>query len=478
MSRVSEYLRKHFDQKQVWIFGVAREGLSSYLILREALGSVQITLVDDKDLSQLGPKVQEFLETDTHLRFYSSQAVTPDKFTPDIVMVKSPGIPNTHPIVSQTLQAGGTVTSNTQLFFESLEYLPQAPLTIGITGTKGKSTTSSMIYHVLKEAGKPVILVGNIGVPPLNAINDLNLEGGEQPLVVLELSSHQLRELTLSPNIAVIQNITPEHLDYYPDFETYRNAKGPITKYQKEKDVVIYCPDFESVNILVAASKAQRLTFAVDPTTPAPLTAYATNQSIFYGSEKVIDVAQVPLLGRHNLYNVLPAVIIGKLIGLEVSQIANAVSSFKGLPHRIEFAGEKNGVRFYNDSQATTPESTIAAMKSFPKGSVHLLAGGSDKGVDLSEFAQEILVQEVKTVLLFPPMGAVIEGLLKEAADQTSKPLPVLHQVGSMKEAVSLAKTAAQPGEVVLLSPACASFGLFKNYQDRGDQFKAAVQDR
>lgn len=475
MALLHDYLKKRFLDKPIWIIGVGREGISSYKLLRSYLPNSPITLIDDSPLERLDSQVSAFSNQE-YTTFLQSSQVTPDAVNPDIIVFKTPGIPATHPVVSQVARVSAQVTSNTQLFFDIISQFPNSPTTIGVTGTKGKSTATSMIYHLLKENGKIAMLAGNIGIPALDLVTEImNLEDASAAHVVLELSSHQLRDLTISPSIAVIQNITPEHLDYYSNFSEYQNAKKAITKYQNEKNAVIYCPRFDAV-VNILSDFAQRYTFDVEPEIPETVTAYATNDALYYGAEKIMAVSEVPLFGKHNLYNTLPSVIIGKMVGLSNSQIAQGIRSFKGLPHRLELVAEINGIRYFNDSQATTPEAAIAALQSFRGAPIHLIAGGSDKGVDLTLFAEEILQNRVKTVILFPPMGEVIDQLIQENTKPGQLAVPSIIHVNSMPEAVKIAKEHVSTGDIVLLSPACASFGIFKNYQDRGDQFKKAVR--
>lgn len=472
MNHVQEYLKKRFSTSQVWILGVGREGLSTYTLLRKYLPDLPITLIDDLPLESLEYRATQF-SSDKYTKFIlSTEATAP---SPEVVVFKTPGIPLTHPLLLRLEKADVQLTSNTQVFFDLLKEMPQPPVTIGVTGTKGKSTTTSIIHHVLKENGKTAFLAGNIGTPALDLVDEIfSLEKPSTAYIVLELSSHQLHGLTSSPTIAVVQNITSEHLDYYPDFETYQNSKQSITEYQNENEYVIFCPKFDAV-LSILSGKSQHLMFDVEPTTTEKLTAYATTDAVYYGSERVMAVTEVPLVGKHNLYNVLPSLIIGHLAKLSSEQIAQAIRSFKGLPHRLEFVAEVAGVTYYNDSQATTPEAAIAALTSFSGTPLHVLAGGSDKGVHLGLFIDEVLRNQVKSLVLFPPMGEVMHHLLQQRA-KPGQATPTVFHVHSMAEAVKIAKEQATAGEVVLLSPACASFGLFKNYQDRGNRFKTEVK--
>ncbi len=540
-------LSQKLQDKTVLIFGLGQEGFSSYQMIRHFLPDQKLLLVDDKAQEELSAEWQTAVAADTQTTFFrnapesqtTSEALPKLLEQPQILVLKTPGIPFSHPFFSLlTTLPNKTVSysSNMELFLDILHALPatERPQTIGITGTKGKSTTTALIFHVLKEAGKPVFLAGNIGVPALEILKELqklvqttetagtvsptattenaSFAVAEHPtsvpllaqsLVVLELSSHQLQTLPYSPHIAVVQNITPEHLDYYKDFEEYVAAKAPIAAHQTPSDYIIYNPEYEIPSRFAQTSPAQKLPYSLTliPLTQesesfllahpgeAQVVAFRKDDQLFYETEAICSVSDLPLQGEHNILNSFPAIIVAKLLGIETEKLKNAITSFKSLPHRLEFVTEKNGVAYYNDSQGTTPEASIAAMRSFPGQEIILLAGGSDKGIEFEELAHEILAQHIKHLILFPPTGEKIAAAVRAAdenagkaavqsenlSESTASTTPQLHHVSSMQEAVALATANAQPGSVVLLSPACASFGLFKNYQDRGNQFKAAV---
>lgn len=505
---IQSHLDQHLAPQQIIIFGLGREGISTYHFLRTFLPNKILWLADEKALPQLGDELQTIVKQDHHAHFRQINRDATDSLDniSKIVIFKTPGAKTELPFIQKLINRGARLSSNTNLCFEIIDLLPQQPLTIGVTGTKGKSTTTSVIHHLLQSNDFPVWLAGNIGKPPLFTLSEIlraeqnkpqqphtyNDQSRQQPIIVFELSSHQLRELHTSPQIAVVQNITPEHLDYYPNFQTYQKAKSAITKYQKVKDIVIYNPDFVGAATIAKLSKGKHLTFTISP--PSSLISckhshfekpivFANQDAIFYQNETVINREHIPLIGEHNLLNVMPAVIIGRELGLTNQQIAAAIKSFQPLPHRLEKVVEKNGVLYINDSQATTPEATLAALSSFNGRTIHLIAGGSDKGVDLQPMVDAVRQHQVKTLLLFPPTGQKIAELMAAAnqEDQTNskvgQPPPAVIQVASMAAAVSRAAAAAQQGDVVLLSPACASFGIFQDYQDRGNQFKKFVRD-
>lgn len=472
-----------YTDAQVVLFGLEREGLSTYHFLRAYLPETELILSDDKTTEHLSNTVQQLLAEDHSCRFvHSEELTTVLSPTRDVILYKSAGIPHTHPVLENLRSHHQLIiTSNTEQFFQVLNELPldQQPLTIGVTGTKGKSTTTSLIFTVCQHTGRSCFLVGNIGEPPLNCLAPLaQLPQAElvSSIVVLELSSHQLQYLHLSPKIAVLQNITPEHLDYYPDFASYRDAKANITLHQTASDLLICNPRFAEPRAIAAQSLAQKKYFALEPSTEFALTACVQENTIYYQDEAVMAIADIPLRGIHNVLNTIPAVMIGKELGLETEAIQAAVRSFQALPHRLQFVAQKNGVEYYNDSQGTTPEASIAALESFADKPVILIAGGSDKGADFTELAEQIASQNIGAVFLFPPTGEGIAQKIREQLSSGQSSFAIEH-VTSMQQAVARAAALAKPGSVVLLSPACASFGLFKNYQDRGNQFITAVAE-
>ncbi len=472
---------KH-EQKRIFIFGGAREGISTYRFLRATLPDTQLTIVDDKPLEQLGSELQTLQQKDTALRCVMSTEVSISEKEP-IIVYKTPGISPQHPFLQKLrdTRAQVTFTSNTDLFLELIHAVPEEdqPHTIGVTGTKGKSTTTAVLAHILMTAEKEVLLAGNIGVPALDLMEKLYFYAQHElhdVYVVLELSSHQLLDITHSLETAVLQDITPEHLDYYASFAEYWQAKARIVQSQTPEDVVLYNPSYALPTQIAATSAARKVPFSLVDY-PHQLVKFTQKELRTESGEFLVKQAELKLVGEHNILNILPGVTYALLHQISPSIIHDALCSFEPLPHRLTFVRTVNGVSYYNDSQATTPEAACAALDGFSETGVVLIAGGSDKGVTFELLAEKILSQTVRSVLLFPPMGAQIEAaVLKQAAFQQKK-APRIIPVHSMPEAVTEAQKYAHAGDVVLLSPACASFGLFKNYQDRGNQFTALVQD-
>lgn len=354
------------------------------------------------------------------------------------------------------VEVTGEVTTMTREFFQNCP----API-IGVTGTKGKGTVTSYIKSILYAAGKKAWLVGNIGLGSLDVINEI------QPtdIVVYELSSFQLWDMDLSPRVAVVLGIEPEHLDVHKDLKDYVSAKANIAKYQKPEDIIIYKKGNQYAEQIAQASAGAKMPY------PDESGVYAKDGMFYYGEQEICSVAAVQLPGEHNKENACAAISAAWQWVKDGNDIERGLMSFHGLPHRLKFIRSVNDVSYYDDSIGTTPGSAIAALASFQQPKVIIL-GGSDKGADYSELVQKVKESDVRRVILIGNEAHKIEQLLKAAG------LARYSNLGTsvtMEEIVEAAKNAAAPGDVVILSPACASFDMFKNYADRGDQFVEAV---
>jgi len=458
-----------FKNKKILIVGMAREGLSSAEFLLKNLETVQIRVVDNKSLADLDKKWTPLLEENANLKTIEATQVKNEKF--DFVF-RTPGVRLS--ILQEKYQPNkeAIITSNTQLFFDlinSLSTKPSSakkPLIIGVTGTKGESTTTSQVHHILsKTAGEitwqglnnpQIHLGGNIGVPPLRLLE--NRPHPENDIFVLEMSCHQLTDLNDSPQIGVIQDISPDHLDYYATFEKYVETKTAICKYQLGSDLVIYNADSKTATEIANLSSGEKIPFSL------------SDESLV----SLIKSAPSPLLGKHNLYNTLPGVIIAQHLGISKNAIKGALSTFKSVSHRLELVKTAHGVRFYNDSAASAPEATIAGIRAFADNSLILIVGGSDKGVTFEDLARAILDSNIKFIVFFPTTGEKILDAMREL-DAHHSLINNNQFASSMEEAVKIIAKHAQSGDVVLLSPACASFNMFKSYEDRGDQFRKLV---
>jgi len=361
------------------------------------------------------------------------------------------------------------------IFFEFCS----API-IGITGTRGKSTTSSLIYEILKPIYKNIVLAGNIRISVLDVLPTIKKEG----MAVLELSSWQLEGLPVhkkSPHIAVMTNIMPDHLNRYKSMQAYIEAKKNIFRFQHKRDYLVLNSDDEALRELAREASSQVYFYGINSIPSlvregderVRVGAWVKDGKIVFGesAEEIMDTKDVKLLGTHNLYNVLAAVTATKIEGASSRSIQDTVSKFSGLADRLQPVGTVKGVVYINDTTSTIPEATIAALQSFSDHSVILIAGGTDKGLEYVNLAQYISsYSHIKKVLLLP--GNATDKLKKEIHDKDYKNTT---DVENMEEAVLQASSLGQEGDVVLMSPGAASFGLFKNEFERGEKFKELV---
>ncbi len=355
-------------------------------------------------------------------------------------VVVSPGVPlNRHPIAARAREARVPVIGDVELFAQARAALPPHKV-VGVTGTNGKSTTTALIYHLLDAGGVPSLMGGNIGLPILG--RDPLPAGG---VYVLELSSYQL-DLTqgLDCDVAVLLNVTPDHLDRYDGMDDYAASKARLFAMQSPDNVAVIATDDDHARA-VAGQVAGRL--------------------VRVSASQVRDASRWPALqGPHNAQNVAAAVAAARALGIADSVIARGLATFRGLPHRMEFVAERDGVRFINDSKATNPASAAPALAAFP--SVHWIVGGRAKGADLGEC--EAQLTHVKAAYAIGEASAMFVRLLHDRVPTAD--------CGTLENAVAKASEAAIAGDVVLLSPACASFDQFRNFEARGDAFRAAVE--
>jgi UDP-N-acetylmuramoylalanine--D-glutamate ligase len=384
------------------------------------------------------------------------------------LIVRSPGFYRYNPILLEAEKNGAKVTSNTIIFFENCK----TPI-IGVTGTKGKGTTSSLITEGLKSAGKKVVLLGNIGEPMLSSLKESN----DCDFVVLELSSFQTIDLPISPHIAVVTNITSDHLDWHKDLDEYIQAKAQLWKNQTKEDFLVLNKADVTSRVLGEKSPGTVIWYLALSESRKEY-AYSGQYSLSHTDEEEIyvngecygDLDFFELPGRHNIENLLAALSAISLIGANIKKAWEGVMKFKGLEHRLEKVAEIENIAYINDSYATNPEPTIAAIHSY-LGSKVLILGGSKKGADFTKMAEEIVKSNVHGVVLIGDEAENIENALDKAGYKGDKK----KGMSTMVDIVNAAKDLANSNDMVILSPACASFGLFENYKDRGKQFKEAV---
>lgn len=451
-----------FKNKKIAVLGAGLEGISSSIYLEKH--GAEVTLLDKRsDLSdELLVKLKDFKGS---TKFGENYLKGLEKYD---LIVRSPGIklnlPELDPLKDK-------ITSQTKLFFD----LCPAKI-IGVTGTKGKGTTSSLIYEMLKKSGKDVYLGGNIGVAPFDFLDTLNA----QSLVVFELSSFQLEDLTKSPHIAVMLMITQEHLDawgdqnYHESLEDYISSKRNILKYQTPEDYAIINRDYPATNESDIHTVGQ--IFYTSREREVERGCFVKDRKIVMRKDKeakdeeLIKTSEIKLPGEHNFENVCAAVVAAKICGVSDANITSVLKSFSGLVHRLEFCGEIRGVKFYDDSFSTTPETAIAAIEAFKEPEIVIL-GGSSKGSDFTQLGEVINASKnIKAIIGIGVEWPKIKEHIKNRSIQ------FIEGAKDMKEIVQSALIEAESGDVVLLSPACASFDMFPNYKERGEQFKSEVK--
>ena len=378
---------------------------------------------------------------------------------------RTPGINTLTPELETARRRGTRVSSQTQLFFD----LCPASV-IGITGTKGKGTTAALLAAILgADGGRNTHLGGNIGVPPIGFLEAV--EPGDQ--VILELSSFQLHDLHSSPQTAVILGVTQDHLDYHADVHEYLGAKSSICRFQDPEDRVIADRGSPSARRLAHASPAQKVWFG--PAREMESGAWVEGDTLLMSRHReeaeLCRRFELGLRGEHNVKNCLAAAAAAGIVGASIEAIATSLRSFSGLPHRLQQIGSRDGIVYVDDSAATTPEAAAAAVRSFADP-VHLIAGGSGKGSDFTVLGEAVAASNVKAVLL---MGDEAESIARAVRASAAGADLILERGDSMQWAVAAAECRARTGDVILLSPGCASFGLFANYEDRAQQFKTCA---
>jgi len=440
---------EELEKKSILILGFGTEGQATYNFLRRRWPSKPLAIADQRNIGEFSEDVAARIRNDSNLliNFGPRYLDSADGYNCEVI-IKTPGIPATFPAIDRARKTGCVLTSHSQIF---LSNYPRENV-IGITGTKGKSTTSSLIHHILKTANVPAELVGNIGRPPLELVDDV----AEGTYFVHEFSSHQLAEIETSPHIAVLLNIVPEHLDYYATFDEYVAAKENITKFQTADDFLIYAADYPIPTAIAGRSKAI-------------LKPFSARDRI----EEILDLHDIPLPGKFNLQNVMAAAAAAALCGVESEVIRDAVRTFQPLPHRLECVGTYRGITFYNDSIATVPDATLAALDALGPNVQTLMLGGHERNLDFSALGSQ-LPENIKTVILFPATGVRIWQAIE--ANSRHSTLPEAFFVREMEQAVKIAYQKTSESKICLLSPASPSFGMFKDYRERGDLFKALVR--
>ena len=444
--------------KKVLVVGLGKSGLAAALFLRRR--GAQVTVSDVRSAEALANDIPALLDEGINVEAGGHGLLT---FRRQDLIVVSPGVPLDTPELVQTRAFGRPVIGELELAARFLQ-----GRTLAITGSNGKTTTTTLVGEILEAAGFPTLVGGNIGVPVIALID----ESTPDTWNVLEVSSFQLESTEqFHPHIAVILNITPDHLDRHGTFENYALAKERIFAALTASDFVVLNADNARTAAAAAHSHAPVYWFSLERKVPQG--AWIEEGHIVFRPakdaplERILPLSSIPLKGEHNVENVLAAVCAARLAGAAPDVIRRAIEKFKAVEHRLEFVATINGVEFYNDSKATNVDATAKAVASFSTP-IHLILGGKDKGSDYTQLSQ-LLRDHVRAVYTIGAAAAKIESHLRGVVS--------IHSCETLAKAVSAAASAARPGEIVLLAPACSSFDQFQSYEHRGRVFKELVNE-
>jgi UDP-N-acetylmuramoylalanine--D-glutamate ligase len=440
--------------KRVLVVGLARTGVATALFC--AARGATVTATDSRTETEIGAEIAKLREAGVTLELGGHQEKT---FLAQDLIIPSPGVPADAPLLQVAREKGITIWSEIELAYRFLK-----GRLIGITGSNGKTTTTSLVDHILNNAGFSTILAGNIGTPLIGRVD----ASRDDTVTVVELSSFQLELIeTFRPNIGIFLNLTPDHLDRHRTMEAYGAAKARIFENQTEEDAVVLNAD-DAATTPYAPTRPRLYWFSRKQRVAQG--AYVRGEEIVFRrdgvEEFVLKRGDIPLVGAHNLENVLAAVAAARIAGAETGAIDKGVRSFTGVEHRLEFVAEIGGVRYYNDSKATNVDATLKSLDAFP-GRILVILGGKDKGSDYTLLQKPLREKAILALLV----GAAAEKIEKQIAGSVA-----IEHAGNIELAVEIASRAARPGDIVLLAPACASFDQFQNYEHRGRVFKELVR--
>jgi UDP-N-acetylmuramoylalanine--D-glutamate ligase len=444
--------------KRVLVVGLGKSGLSAAMFLRKQ--GARVTVSDTRSAVSLAKEIPALLDAGIMVESGGHGLLT---FRRQDLIVVSPGVPMDTPEVKQVIGYGMPVIGELELATRFLQ-----GKTIAITGSNGKTTTTTLIGKILTDAGLPTQVGGNIGLPVIDLVESSTPEANN----VLEVSSFQLETIAeFHPWIAAVLNITPDHLDRHGSFEAYATAKTRITERQEAGDFLVLNAEDKPTQMVASKTRAQIYWFSLRR--PIKQGAFVHGESIVFipsegaKAEPILPVKEIPLKGSHNVENVLAAVTVARLAGVPAETIRASVASFKAVEHRLEFVRVLNGVEYFNDSKATNVDATMKAVGAFP-GGIHLIMGGKDKDSDYT-LLSPLLKERVKAVYTIGSAAEKIERELQGVVKMVG--------AGTINVAVREAQKAAVPGDVVLLAPACSSFDQFENYEHRGRTFRQIVND-
>jgi UDP-N-acetylmuramoylalanine--D-glutamate ligase len=442
------------DNKRVLVVGLGKSGVASALFLKSR--GARVTVSDSKPAVELRNEILLLLEHGITIEAGGHGDRT---FHGQDLIVVSPGVPFDAPQLAQARNLGESVIGEIEL---AAQFLP-GPV-VAITGANGKTTTTSLAGEIIACGGFSTLVGGNIGTPAISFVD----QAGAKTWIVLEVSSFQLETIVqFRPKIAVILNITPDHLDRHKTFANYIHAKARVFENQAEDDFTVLNADDPTTAALASRTRAQLFWFSRKQQVERG--AFVRAAQIYFrdgqSEREIMPLADLPLKGAHNIENVLAGISIGSLAGCQPDAIRRAVRDFKAVEHRLEFVATIAGVDYYNDSKATNVDATIKAIESFPSN-IHLILGGKDKGSDYTVL-NELLRQRVKRVYTIGAAAAKIESQIQGVTE--------IEHSETLKNAVRRASESAVEGDVILLAPACASFDQFQSYEHRGRVFKEMV---
>lgn len=443
--------------KRVLVVGAGKSGTA---VARFLIGKgSRAVLTDTREEDKFGGQLDELGKAGVGLALGGYPPVK-DNFD---LLVMSPGVPLEIPPVLEAREAGIPVTGELELACQ----FARASI-VAITGTNGKTTTTSLVGEIFKDAGYNVLVAGNIGLPLVDQVEFY----GPDDVIVAEVSSFQLETVNhFRPRVGVILNLTPDHLDRHGDMAGYAAAKSRISMNQEKGDFLVLNYDDEITREMTGQGKGDVIFFSRRNILEEGVFVHRNVITVRRnGVEKpVLDVGKLRIPGAHNLENALAATAVCRVMGIQEKVIAGTLSRFAGVAHRLEFVAEVDGIRYVNDSKGTNPDASIKAVESFP-GPLVLIAGGKNKGSDFGEFARRAYPKARAMVVV----GQCAEEMARAAADAGIKNIL---RAGTFRDAVLLARSAARGGDVVLLSPACASWDMFNNFEERGDLFKQIVRE-
>ncbi|MDR2868084.1 MAG: UDP-N-acetylmuramoyl-L-alanine--D-glutamate ligase [Bacteroidales bacterium] len=455
----SKQIFDSLQNKKIVILGFGREGVSSYRAIRAHFPAMPLTIADKNEQLVVSEIAEDHFVTIIKGEGYDQNLNDYD------LILKTPGVSLNH---LEYFIPSEKISSQTDLFLKA--YSAQV---IGVTGTKGKSTTSSMIFHLLKESGKSTLLAGNIGIPFFDIMDEID----DKTIVVAELSAHQLEHTRHAPHIAVLLNLYQEHLDHFKSFSDYQQAKMNIARYQSPHDYLIYNADDAHITALLHALDFERLYLPFSRQNKVENGAYSSEEQIIIASkgEPISSVDMKNYLnipGKHNYYNAMAAILACKIAGITDEQLLTHLPTFKGLEHRIEFVGKFRGIKFYNDSISTIPEATIAAINTVRDVDT-LILGGFDRGIDYSELLSFLQKNTIANLVFTGPAG---ERMLKEWQQQGTFQSHYIVE-NDFEKIVNFAFQYTRSGKSCLLSPAAASYNQFVNFEERGNIYKNIINN-